>query len=223
MNCCNFLGVINRKVFKSWNFFFFVNLIFIKMSNQRKELLKRIAKETNRFTNLGLRSDLGDFFVRGSYVIVLDTSAVIDIQQHIRNQGKQFAYSSSEDFVDSLLSDSTILVLPQGVMEEVESHSKIRINSHTREIPKSFFSYLEKKYTSGQEFLSRVQYGGDSEQVRYDSYWASLNGCKENTKKQEEGASLVDRSALTLACLLDGSKVIDDGRSLDVKRVVLLS
>ena len=165
------------------------------------------------------------FFDRDIYLIIPDTSAVIDIQNMCRNYcGAESVYQHPDLFLESLEKENKRILIPEFLMREIDNHKSVRINSYIPEISPQFFNYLCKVYESGKGLFPRFRYGSDSEQVGFDVYWASKYACEGNNKKQKECFSDVDKELLRISFLLGTSKLeLSDKKMKDVGLVHLLS
>jgi len=194
----NFVGVTYGKVFISRK-----TPKFMKYK-QAEKTLKRVKQEIkgNIFTR--------PLFTRHISIVIPDTGALIDLERCSEDycvpKGRdpcEFLKSHMEDIIDRTRN----ILIPEGVMYEVERHRTIRLNEHQFEISPVFVDYIGQLHRITREFVNKLRYGADSEQVREDVYWASRLCCKDSLKKHEEGFSDADKDLLHFACLLSKSRL----------------
>ncbi|MEX2017013.1 MAG: hypothetical protein WD876_00900, partial [Candidatus Pacearchaeota archaeon] len=69
----------------------------------------------------------------------------------------------------------------------------------------------------------QLETGFSQDDIRYDAYWASREGCNGNPKKYLEGCSDVDKEILTAAAILSKSKINMGSSYKEVGKVIVLS
>ncbi len=187
-------------------------------SKESKRILKRAEKEIRGHV---LTRPLFD---RSISVVIPDTSALIDLERITHSYtGSEAKYARSDLFLNSFIEGNRTVLIPGGVIGEVQRHRKVKLNHHVYEISPEFVGYLIGLYKNTGDFLRRVEYGLDPEQIGYDVWYTSKLAC-ENSKKQKEDFSDVDKDLLEFACLFGRSKInLEKDEQREIGLVSILS
>ncbi|MGB9708233.1 MAG: hypothetical protein ACPLXC_02835 [Candidatus Pacearchaeota archaeon] len=85
-----------------------------------------------------------EVFLGKKPLLLLDTSAIIEFEK------KQKA------FLESILKKEGIVFVSEGVMEEVEAHRNIMINSHKRELSEKTYELVKSAYEKSPKILEKI-------------------------------------------------------------------
>ena len=181
--------------------------------------LKEICKlETEVITSLNGNSS----------VIVLDTGALIDISQAVReynlvhrNGDRNPNYFDSTSFLKYFLGMAPLIVTPK-THKEICNHARTRLNGHTFELPLRTAEFALDNMVASSSFLEGLQGTLPQEETRYDAYWTAKEACNGNYKKHAEGCSETDKEILeSVAYLSSGRTVSSTGEKIG--QVLVLS
>jgi hypothetical protein len=161
-------------------------------------------------------------------VMLLDTSGVIDIVSASRqynlinkNGDKNLKYEMPIVFLKNLAEKTHVIITPK-IYQEIQDHGRMRLNCHTFELTPKIVDFALDTMTDSIRFISKLNKNIELDQARYDAYWASQEGCKENIKKNVEGCSDADKEILSTAALLSRCKT-NKFPSKKISQVIVLS
>jgi len=161
-------------------------------------------------------------------MILVDTGALIDIEQSVRNYSLSHKkeLNSNHLYVKKFLSivrNEAPLIITPHVFAEITNHAHCNRNGHTKEIEYDTFKYVQSLVNESTDFLARARTKASLDEARYDVYWATKNSCKDNNKKNEEGFSDADKDLLTNAARLSCSHIINEEKKFNINPVVIFS
>lgn len=136
-------------------------------------------------------------------LVFLDTSAILDFEKEIKLwKLKDRANNTSLWYMN--LEKGFPLFVTEGVMAEVTKHYTCNCIGGRPEISDETYGLIEKMHEKYCAFLREISMNPrDLEKVRYDSYWASILGVRDNEKKRDfDIVSSVDRKTVENAAWL---------------------
>ena len=119
----------------------------------------------------------------GSFpVLILDTGGLIDIANEVRrynliykNGNRNLSYEKPTIFLKYLSKKFPIIITPK-TYQEIQDHGRMRLNGHTVELSPKIVNYSLERTLASASFISMLKKEFDTEQTRYDAYWASKEG-----------------------------------------------
>mgnify|MGYP001605524776 CR=1 FL=1 len=173
-----------------------------------------------------LERDITQNFSGNLPIIVLDTCALIDIRQSIKqynlinkNGNRSPKYERTTLFLKSLRSQ--IVITPK-TYQEIQDHGRMRLNSHTLELSPNVVDFALDTMINSNRFISGLESEMEFDRARYDAYWASQEACNGIHKKHLEGCSETDREILSTIAYLSRCR-IPDGRGKLIRSVLVIS
>lgn len=151
-----------------------------------------------------------------SAVIVLDTGGLIDIVHATRNYSlngngkkeKNPNYEKATSFLKYISEKVPVIITPK-TYQEIQDHGRMKLNSHITELSPKVVDFSLKVMTDSARFIEETIPELSMDDIRYDAYWASKEGCIGNPKKDAEGCSDADKEILSIAAYLSKCKVVE--------------
>ena len=143
--------------------------------------------------------------------IVLDTSAIIDLQEVCRNYKNwiEFPELRKYDEINKIferINREARIIIPWEVEEEIKRHENIMINQYRRELEKATIEETFRYAKESGKFIGRLRQLADPEEIGLNAFLAAHEACKGNEKKYCEKPSYVDKAILETAALLSASE-----------------
>mgnify|MGYP001573804130 FL=1 len=171
-----------------------------------------------------LERDITQNFSGNLPITVLDTGALIDIRQSIKqynlinkNGNRSPKYERTTLFLKSLRSQ--IVITPK-TYQEIQDHGRMRLNSHTLELSPKIVNFALEAMIKSNIFISRLESEVEFEQARYDAYWTSKEDY--GIHKKHLGCSETDREILSTVAYLSRCRIPDGGGKL-IRPVLAIS
>lgn len=143
-------------------------------------------------------------------LVLLDSGTIIDLEENLRKTGLP------QDSAGLLLyaNPNTYVIVP-GVLNELKSHSSMRINGKVRELEPSTIDVCDTLAQRTQEMIECLKSNTsiDWDTIGYDVWLASQVAFEEGHKKREQDIiSSVDREIITTAFYMAQAKPEIDER-----------
>ena len=158
-----------------------------------------------------IEREIRDNFRGDLPVLVMDTGGLIDIEAKVRqhnftcvNEERIDSCISTTYFLQNILKGRPMFITPK-TYREIRNHEGMKLNGHVYELSPSTLNFSLDSMVYSTQFFIGLNQRVESDQIRYDAYWAARECCKDNPKKYAEGCSDTDKEILLAIANLSNS------------------